>query len=408
VPHYLPGQNAYLTEWLKDSSWIPADAARGGVETTYPEYRLKIATKPAAPASAAPRSADRLMPGLFPHDGKVHVLPVQGNVYMLIVDGYNIAASIGADGVMLVDTGPAHMTDGVLETVRQLATAVSASPAPNRCTGMRCPGVSTGWSSPYIHAIISSPAPAKPLRYIVNTSASPDRAGGNEKLAPTGFFYRGGGGAAGNFAGGIDDDGAAVIAHENVLLRLSGAAPDEPAKPQAAWPTDTYWRGQFKLHQHFNSEPVFLYHTPAAHSDGDSMAFFRSSDVISAGNLFWTTSYPLIDVKRGGTIQGVIDGLNHILDLGSAENMSQGGTWIIPGRGRLSDIADVASYRNMLAMIRDRIQDMIRRGMTLDQVKAARPTMDFDGRYGSDTGSWTTDMFLEAVYKSLSQGSTTQ
>jgi glyoxylase-like metal-dependent hydrolase (beta-lactamase superfamily II) len=402
VPHYLPGQNTYLTEWLKEASWIPADAARGGAETTYPEYRLKTSASKSAPS---PASGDRLASTLFPNDGKVHVLPVQGNVYMLIVDGFNIAASVGPDGVMLVDTGTAQMSDKVLESVKQLAAAVMSSTAPNRCTGMRCPGIPHGWSSPFIHTVISSPAPPKPLRYIINTSVSADRIGGNGKLAPTGFFYRGGGGAAGNFAGGVGDDGAAVIAHENVLLRMSAAAGDDPAAPQAAWPTDTYWRNQFKLHQHFNGEPIFVYHAPAAHTDGDSIAFFRGSEVISAGNLFWTTSYPLIDLKRGGSIQGIIDGLNRILDLGFAENMSQGGTWIIPGRGRLSDIADVASYRNMLTMIRDRIQDMIAKGMTLDQVKRARPTMDFDGRYGSAAGSWTTDMFLEAVYKSL-KGST--
>ena len=118
--------------------------------------------------------------------------------------------------------------------------------------------------------------------------------------------------------------------------------------------------------------------------------FFRHSEVIAAGNLFSTVSYPLIDTDKGGSIQGVIDGLNHILDLAVAEYRSQGGTWIVPGRGRLSDTADVASYRNMLVMIRDRIRDLKKKGMTLEQVKAARPTLDFDGRYGSTTGPWTT------------------
>ena len=130
---------------------------------------------------------------------------------------------------------------------------------------------------------------------------------------------------------------------------------------------------------------------------------FRGSEVIAADNLYRTTGYPVIDLEKGGSIHGTIDGLNRILDLGVAENMSQGGTWIIPGRGRLADIADVASYRNMVVMIRDRVEDMIRNGMTLDRVQAARPTMDFDGRYGSETGAWTTGMFVEAVYRSLRQ-----
>jgi hypothetical protein len=111
----------------------------------------------------------------------------------------------------------------------------------------------------------------------------------------------------------------------------------------------------------------------------------------------------VIDLEKGGSIQGVINGLNNILDLAVAEYRSQGGTWIVPGHGRLSDVADVASYRNMVVMIRDRIQDMVKNGMTLAQIKAAKPTLDFDGRYGSTNNSWTTDMFIEAVYRSLTQ-----
>ena len=129
--------------------------------------------------------------------------------------------------------------------------------------------------------------------------------------------------------------------------------------------------------------------------------FFRRSDVISAGDIFSTVSYPVIDVAKGGSVDGVIAGLNNILDLAFAEYRSQGGTWIVPSHGRLSDTADVASYRNMVVMIRDRVQDLIDKGMTLAQVKAAHPSMDFDGRYGSTTGAWTTDMFIEAVYRSL-------
>jgi hypothetical protein len=142
---------------------------------------------------------------------------------------------------------------------------------------------------------------------------------------------------------------------------------------------------------------------PKAHTDGDSVVYFRHSEVIAAGNVFSTVSYPVIDVEKGGSIQGSIGALNSLIDMAMPEARSQGGTWIIPGRGRLSDTADVASYRNMLVMIRDRVQDMIQRGMTLQQIQAARPTLDFDGRYGSTTGSWTTNMFVEAVYRSLTQ-----
>ena len=168
---------------------------------------------------------------------------------------------------------------------------------------------------------------------------------------------------------------------------MSAPAGKEAPAATAAWPTDTYFDEFHKLPEYFNGEAVIVYHAPAANTDGDSFVFFRHSEVISAGNLFSTVSYPVIDVDKGGTIQGVIDGLNQILDLAVAEYRAQGGTWIVPGRGRLSDTADVASYRNMLTMIRDRVQDLIDKGMTLEQVKAARPTMDFDGRYGSTTGS---------------------
>ena len=235
-----------------------------------------------------------------------------------------------------------------------------------------------------MNSIISSPAPPRPIRFIINTGAAADNVGGNEKLAASAGRQR-----------------VSIIAHENVLNRMSAPAGKQAAAPESALPTDTYFDEFYKLPQFVNGEAVIVYHEPAANTDGDSIVFFRHSEVISAGNIFSTVSYPLIDVEKGGSIQGVINGLNHIIDLAVPEYRSQGGTWIIPGRGRLSDTGDVASYRNMMVMIRDRVQDMMRKGMSLDQVKAAHPTMDFDGRYGSNTGSWTTDMFVEAVYKSF-------
>ena len=142
---------------------------------------------------------------------------------------------------------------------------------------------------------------------------------------------------------------------------------------------------------------------PNAITDGDSIVHFRRSDVIVAGDIFTTTQYPFIDVKNGGSLQGEIRALNFILDRTVYAHDEDGGTWVIPGRGRLSDTADVASYRNMVTIIRDRVKDSIKKGMTLAQVKASRPTMDFDPRFGSTAGSWTTDMFVEAVYKSLQE-----
>jgi len=289
------------------------------------------------------------------------------------------------------------MTEKLQAALNQLANGALAAKTTNTCLGANCPGA-WGWASPYMNSVNSSPAPARPLRYIINTSAAPENVGGNEKLATSGFFPRVQGfGTAVASVG----RGAAIVAHENVLNRMSNPGPGQPAIPAVAQPTDTYFDELHKLPEYVNGEAVIVYHAPAATTDGDSLVFFRHSEVISAGSLYSTVSYPVIDIEKGGSVQGVLAGLNRILDLAVAEYRGQGGTWVIPGRGRLSDTADVASYRNMIHIIRDRVQDLIKKGMTLEQVKAARPTMDFDRRYGSTTGPWTTDMFVEAVYRSL-------
>jgi glyoxylase-like metal-dependent hydrolase (beta-lactamase superfamily II) len=397
VPHFLPGQNTALTEWLKKDNWIPVEPTRGGSVTMYPEYHASLGgTSNAAtlkvPASRTALDTAKSVSDQSPRDGQVHILPVQGNIYMVIADGINITVSMGADGVMLVNTGAASMSDKVLAAINQLANQTVTPPGPNTCFGANCPGA-WGWASPYMNSIISSPAPPRPIRYIINTSAAPEHAGGNEKIASAGFFPRGA-----SFGSAVEGIGrhASIFAHENVQNRLSNA-------PAAAQPTDTFFDEFQKLPEYFNGEAVILYSAPAANTDGDSLVYFRHSEVISAGNLLSSVSYPVIDVAKGGSIQGVIDGLNRILDLAVAEYRGQGGTWIVPGRGRLSDTADVASYRNMLTMIRDRVKDSIGKGLTLAQVKASRPTMDFDPRFGSTTGPWTTEMFVEAVYKSLQE-----
>jgi glyoxylase-like metal-dependent hydrolase (beta-lactamase superfamily II) len=168
--------------------------------------------------------------------------------------------------------------------------------------------------------------------------------------------------------------------------------------PTAGLPTESY---QTDMKQYFNGEGIQMIHRPSAHSDGDSIVHFRGSDVISTGDILSTVSYPVIDVAQGGSIDGIIDSLNGLLDLVIAEYQTEGGTLLIPGHGRVCDAADLATYRDAVTIIRDRVQDMIKRGLTLAQVKAARPTKDYDPRYNVPT--WTTDQFVEAVYRSLSQ-----
>ena len=189
------------------------------------------------------------------------------------------------------------------------------------------------------------------------------------------------------------------IAHENIVNRMSAPTGSKSPWPVDAWPSDTFSNDEREIY--YNGEAIRIHHIPNAHTDGDSFVHFRRADVIAAGDLYVTDSYPVIDLEKGGTLQGVIDGLNMMLDIAVPAHHEEGGTMIVPGHGRISDEADLVEYRDMLTIFRDRIQNMIKKGMTLDQIKAARPTLDYDPEFGADTGPWTTDMFVEAAYKSL-------
>jgi cyclase len=211
-----------------------------------------------------------------------------------------------------------------------------------------------------------------------------DHIGGNELLAKAG--------APG--ASVPDGGGATVIAQQNVLNRLtSPVTGKETPPPQHGLPNDEYDTPTKDFY--FNGEPVIVFHEPKAHTDGDSIVLFRRSDIISAGDIFTPDRYPEIDLEHGGSVQGLIAALNHLLLLTVPEHLQDGGTRVIPGHGRLCNEADVVEYRNMVTIVRDRIQDMIHKDKTLAQVKAARPTLDYDTQYGSG------DRFVEAVYKSL-------
>ncbi len=316
-------------------------------------------------------------------DFKVSVWPVKGNIYLIRGAGANIAASVGRDGVLLVDSGNEPMVNDAIAAIKRLQRQINAVPPPlNFAAETR---------SSITH---NSVEPPKPIRYIINTSLDPEHVGGNAKISAAGGTISGGN--VGNYA----PPGAAIIAHENVLGRMTAI---KPPVPDLALPTDVYHLPQYKLSNFFNGEGVMVISAPAAKSDGDSIVYFRFSDVIAAGDTFSNDRYPMIDVEHGGSIQGVLDALNHMLDLAIPEFRTEGGTMIIPGHGRVSDSADLGYYRDMVTIIRDRIKKMVEKGMTLQQVKATEPTLDYDPRFGSTTGPWTTGMFVEAVYKSLLQ-----
>ncbi|MEQ1731902.1 MAG: hypothetical protein ABL982_26305, partial [Vicinamibacterales bacterium] len=308
--------------------------------------------------------------------------------------GGNITASVGLDGVMLVDGGSADMSSEVLATIQGIQRFVEAR------TASTAPPVLFGAETrSSITESLRRDMPPKPIRYLLLTSAAPDHAGGNIALRNAGGTFTGG-----NVAGQLGDlssYGAKIVAHENVQSRLLSSKDGKVPMPDRGIPTDTYYGAIMKMDSFFNGEGVVLYHQPSAYSDGDSIVNFRGSDVIAAGDLYFTDRYPMIDTGSGGTINGVISALNNIIDMSVSEFRSEGGTMIIPGHGRISDLADVAYYRDMVTILRDRVQDMVKKGMTLEQVKAAKLTADYDGLYGSTTGAWTTDMFLDAVFRTL-------
>lgn len=322
---------------------------------------------------------------LVAQQSDVHILPLRGNVYLLIGAGSNITLSVGKEGVMLVDAGTAQMADKVVAAITQLSRDVNAATVAKPCAGLGC----SGNEFAAFLGTVASPAPPKPIQYIVNTSADADHTGGNAKIAAAGTTY-GGGPGLGQFVGVVRVS-ATVYSHENVLERMSAAK-----IPTAGLPTESYPR-DFK--QFFNGEGIHLIHQKAAHSDGDTLVHFRGSDVIAAGDLLSTVTYPVFDIAKGGSINGTIDGLNHLLDLAIAEYQTEGGTLIVPGHGRVCDSADLATYRDMVTILRDRVQDAVKRGLTLEQVKAARLTKDYDTRY--DVPSWTKEQFVEAMYNDL-------
>ena len=275
---------------------------------------------------------------------------VQGNVYMITGAGGNSAVQAGRDGVLIVDTQFAPLASKLMAEIRKLNQG--------------------------------------PLLFIINTHFHQDHVGGNAALARL---------AEPGLAGAP----LKIIGHENVLNRLAKPIPNQPPIPPEGLPVDEYFT-PFK-DVHMNGEAVIVYHEPNAHTDGDSVILFRGSDVVATGDIFTPDAYPFLDIEHGGSVQGEIAALNHILDLTVPAHTQEGGTYVIPGHGRVCDEADVVEFRDMIVIVRDRIQDMIKRDMPLDQIKAERPTRDYDTEYVSPGSFVKADLFVEAVYRSLTK-----
>ena len=293
-------------------------------------------------------------------DGTVEVIPVRGPVHLVAGSGANITVQVDPDGLLLVDTSAAAISAKVLAAIRTISD--------------------------------------KPIRQIINTSADEHHTSGNENLSNAGRNVNAGiGGRGGREPARLE--GAPVIAHEQVLHRMSGLKGEAAREPFGVWPHDTFFTSRKQIY--FADEVVEMLHMPAAHTDGDVIVWFRKSDVISTGDVFSTVTYPMIDLARGGSVQGMLDALNRILDITFPAFNNQGGTLVVPGHGRICNESDVAEYRDMTTIIRDRIQLMIDKKMTLAQIKAAGPTKDYDGIYS--TPSWTGEMFVEAIYADLTK-----
>jgi cyclase len=295
----------------------------------------------------------------------LEIVQVRPNFYVIVGDGSNIAVQLGTDGIVIVDTGTGEKAKQVVAEIRKLST--------------------------------------RPIRYVINTSADPDHVGGNDELS-----------AAGQSViptGGLNEIGAAggrapILAEENVQSRMTAPEGEKSAFPIGAWPTVTYSAALEEMQKdlYINGEAIITSYQLAAHTDGDSIVFFRRSDVLVTGDVFDQTRFPVIDREKGGSIQGVIDSLNRIIGITVPPIpfvWQEGGTVVVPGHGLISHEADVVDYRDMVTIVRDRIQAWIGKEMTLDQVRKADPVKGFRGRYGSDKGAWTTDKFIEAVYRDL-------
>jgi len=292
-----------------------------------------------------------------PEAGTLDTIQIRPNVWVIFGAGGNVTVHVGEDGVILVDSGSEAMAAKTLEAVKAITKA--------------------------------------PIRMIIDTSADLEHVGGNDKVGAAGVAIN-----PDNFS---DEEHATVLSHENVLQRMSAPkGRNEKPAPTAMWPTETFTSKYRSFY--VNDEAVQVIRQLGAVSDGDVIVHLRRADVIATGDIVDLRRFPMIDSTRGGSIQGELEALNRLLDLTVPPMplvLKPGRTLVVPGHGRVSDYGELVDYRDMVTTIKDIIQDMVNKGMTLDQVKAANPTAGYRKRWGSDSGPWTTDMFVEAIYNGL-------
>ena len=285
--------------------------------------------------------------------GPVSVLQVRPDTYLLTVGGQNVVVETGVQATVVVDTATSESCQALVTAIKQIAQG--------------------------------------PIRYVINTSGDADRLGCNAEVSQAGHAF-----SRSQELGFA----APIIAQNNVVLRLIQAG--AKLSPYA-YPNSVFTRPIRNLY--LNGQAIQSYWMPQAHTDGDSIVMFRRSDVVVAGNIFDETRFPVIDLAHGGSVDGELAALDHLLDEFAVTPIpkfqSAGGTLVVPARGPLCLEADVLNYRDMINIIRQRVKAQVDRGVSLEKVEQSDIVADYAPRYGAQSGSWTTNDFIAAVYRSL-------
>ncbi|NQY25081.1 MAG: MBL fold metallo-hydrolase [Campylobacteraceae bacterium] len=265
---------------------------------------------------------------------KITTINVNNGVYMLMGQGGNIGLSVGEDGVFMIDDQFAPLSAKIKAAISKISK--------------------------------------KPLKFVINTHWHFDHTGGNENFGK---------------------DGAIIVSHNNVRKRMSKEGfikafnKTIPAAPKVALPIITF---NDEINFYFNNEEIEVLHQKNAHTDGDSIIFFKSSNVVHTGDIYFNGFYPFIDSSSQGSMNGIITSVNYILSRINDE------TKIIPGHGKLSNKKELISYRDTLIILRDRMQALIKEGKSIDEIIAMKPNADLDETWGK--GFLNPETFLKILY----------